>query len=273
MLTRAIPSTGEALPVIGLGTWRGFDVGSGAAERAQLTEVLQELFAAGGSVIDSSPMYGRAEAVTGDLLAAMGARDKAFIATKVWTSGKDAGIAQMRQSMKLLRSEKLDLMQVHNLLDWKPHLATLRAWKVEGRIRYLGVTHYTDSAHDALEAVMRAEKLDFIQINYALDDRGVESRILPLARERGIAVLVNQPFGGGGLLRGLLNKPLPGWAAEIGCTAWSQVLLKFVLAHPAVTCSIPGTSRPAHMKENAAAGFGVLPDAAMRARMVREVGG
>jgi len=273
MLTRAIPSTGEALPVIGLGTWRGFDVGSGAAERAQLTEVLQELFAAGGSVIDSSPMYGRAEAVTGDLLAALGARDKAFIATKVWTSGKDAGVSQMRQSMKLLRAEKLDLMQVHNLLDWKAHLATLRAWKAEGRIRYLGVTHYTDSAHDALEAVMRAEKLDFIQINYALDDRGVETRILPLAQERGIAVLVNQPFGGGGLLRGLLNKPLPGWAGEIGCTAWSQVLLKFVLAHPAVTCAIPGTSRPAHMKENAAAGFGVVPDAAMRARMVREVGG
>jgi diketogulonate reductase-like aldo/keto reductase len=273
MLARTIPSTGEALPVIGLGTWRGFDVGNGAAERAQLTEVLRELFAAGGSVIDSSPMYGRAEAVTGDLLSAMGARENAFIATKVWTSGKDAGVTQMRQSMKLLRAETLDLMQVHNLLDWRAHLATLRAWKAEGRIRYLGVTHYTDSAHDALEAVMRAEQLDFIQINYALDDRAVERRILPLAQERGISVLVNQPFGGGGLLRGLLGKPLPDWAGEIGCTAWSQVLLKFVLAHPAVTCAIPGTSRPAHMKENAAAGFGLLPDAAMRARMVAAIGG
>ena len=273
MMTRPIPSTGEALPVIGLGTWRGFDVGSGATERAPLTEVLRELFAAGGSVVDSSPMYGRAEEVTGDLLAAMGARDKAFIATKVWTSGQQAGIAQMRQSMKLLRADKLDLMQVHNLLDWKAHLATLRAWNAEGRIRYLGVTHYTDSAHDALEAVMRAEKLDFIQINYALDDRAVEQRILPLAQERGIAVLVNRPFGGGGLLRSLTGRALPGWASEIGCVSWSQVLLKYILAHPAVTCAIPGTSRPMHMKENAAAGFGVLSDATMRARMVKEVDG
>lgn len=272
MLTRTIPATGTALPVIGLGTWRGFDVGPDPAARAQLTDVLRALFAAGGSVIDSSPMYGQAEAVTGDLLAEMGARDKAFLATKVWTSGREAGISQMRHSLRLLRTDSLELMQIHNLLDWRAHLPTLRGWKAEGRIRHLGITHYTEGAHDALEAVMRAEKLDFIQINYALDDRAVERRILPLAAERGIAVLVNQPFGGGGLLRRLLAKPLPGWAAEIGCTAWSQILLKFVLAHPAITCAIPGTSRPAHMAENAAAGFDPLPDAALRARMLAEAG-
>ena len=268
MLTRKIPSSGEDLPVIGCGTWRGFDVGRGAEERARLTSVLGALFEAGGSVIDSSPMYGAAEDVTGDLLAAMGERGKAFIATKVWTSGKDAGIAQMRRSMQLLRAEKLNLMQIHNLLDWRIHLPTLRAWKAEGRIRYLGITHYTDSAHDALEAVMRAEKLDFIQINYALDDRAVEKRILPLAAERGIAVLVNQPFGGGGLLRGLLKRPLPDWAADIACTSWAQILLKFVLAHPAITCAIPGTGRPDHMRDNALAGLGPLPDATLRARMI-----
>jgi aryl-alcohol dehydrogenase-like predicted oxidoreductase len=268
MHTRKIPSSGTALPVVGCGTWRGFDVGEGASERAPLADVLRALFEAGGSVIDSSPMYGRAEAVVGDLLSADKSRDKAFLATKVWTSGREAGVAQMQRSMRLLRTDHIELMQVHNLLDWRTHLATLRGWKREKRIAYLGVTHYTPSAYDDLEAVMRAEQLDFVQLNYAIDDRTAERRLLPLAADRGIAVVVNLPFGGGGLLKSLRNRPLPDWAGEIECRSWAQILLKYVLGHPAVTCVIPGTSRPEHMRENAAAGRGPLPDAAFRAKMV-----
>lgn len=272
MLTRPIPSSGHALPVVGCGTWRTFDVEPGAA-RDPLAEVLRVLFAAGGSVIDTSPMYGRSEEAVGELLERIDGHARAFVATKVWTTGREAGIRQMRQSLALLQRDRVELMQVHNLLDWRTQLATLRAWKAEGRIGHLGVTHYTASAHDALEAVLRAEPLDFVQINYALDDRAVERRILPLAQERGIAVLVNQPFGGGGLLRGLRDRPLPGFAAEIGCASWAQLLLKFVLGHPAVTCVIPGTSRPAHMADNAAAGRGPMPDAAMRRRIVGTLDG
>jgi diketogulonate reductase-like aldo/keto reductase len=271
MHRRKIPASGELLPVVGCGTWRTFDVGAAPAERAPLSEVLRVLFEAGGSVIDSSPMYGAAEGVVGDLLAAAGTRDKAFIATKVWTSGRDAGIEQMRRSMRLLRTDRLDLMQIHNLVDWRAHLPTLKAWKAEGRLRYIGVTHYTESAHGELEAVLRAERWDFVQLNYALDDRAVEQRLLPLAAERGVAVIVNQPFGGGGLLRRLLGRKLPDWAGEIGCTSWAQILLKFVLAQPAVTCVIPGTGKPEHMKDNVQAGLGVYPDAAMTKRMVAEI--
>jgi diketogulonate reductase-like aldo/keto reductase len=271
MHTRKIPATGEPLPVVGCGTWRTFDVGSAPADRAPLAEVLKVLFEAGGSVIDSSPMYGKSEGVVGDLLAAAGTRDKAFLATKVWTSGRDPGVEQMNDSFRLFRSDRIDLMQIHNLVDWRSHLPILRMWKKDGRLRYLGITHYTESAHGALEAVMKAEPWDFVQINYALDDRAVEERLLPLAQERGIAVLINQPFGGGGLLRKLLPRPLPAWAGEIGCTSWAQILLKFVLANPAVTCVIPGTGKPEHMRDNVQAGLGAYPDAAMLQRMVREV--
>ncbi|HSG64345.1 MAG TPA: aldo/keto reductase, partial [Gammaproteobacteria bacterium] len=239
MQRRAIPSSGELLPVIGCGTWRGFDVRAG--QREGLGEVLRILFDAGGSVIDSSPMYGAAEAAVGELLTAMNARDNAFLATKVWTRGRDAGTRQMQESFRLLNSDVIDLLQVHNLLDYRTHLETLREWKAEGRVRYIGVTHYTDSAHDELETIMRNESIDFVQLNYALDDRGAEDRLLPLAVERGIAVLVNRPFGGGDLLRRLGRRALPPWAAELGCTSWAQVLLKFILAHPAVSCVIPGT--------------------------------
>jgi diketogulonate reductase-like aldo/keto reductase len=271
MHQRKIPSSGEMLPVVGVGTWRTFDVGAKPEDRAPLAEVLRLLFEAGGSVIDTSPMYGSAEAVVGDLLAAAGTRSKAFIATKVWTTGRDSGIAQMRNSLRLLKTDRIDLMQIHNLVDWRAHLPTLKAWKAEGRLRYLGVTHYTQSAHDELESVMRAEKWDFVQLNYALDDRAVERRLLPLAQERGIAVIVNQPFGGGGLLRKLMARKLPDWAGEIGVTSWAQLLLKFVLAHPAITCVIPGTGKPEHMKDNLQAGFGAYPDAALVKRMTAEI--
>lgn len=260
MNTRPIPSSGERLPVIGCGTYVGFDQAPGSPGYAELSGVVDALFAAGGSVIDSSPMYGRAEATTGEILSVEGRRARAFVATKVWTRGRDEGVRQMRESMSLLRSERVELMQIHNLVDWKAHLATLRVWKAEGRVRHVGITHYTPSAYGEVEAVLRAEKLDFLQINYSIDDRQAEARLLPLAAERGVAVLVNMPFGGGGLLRGLLARPLPPWAAEIGCASWAQVLLKFVLSHPAVTCAIPGTRRRAHMQENAAAGAGPVPD-------------
>lgn len=272
MQQRKIPSSGEMLPVVGVGTWRTFDVGNRPEDRRPLAEVLAILFAAGGSVIDSSPMYGPAEGVVGDLLAAAGTRGKAFLATKVWTSGRANGIEQMQRSMALFRTDRIDLMQIHNLLDWRTHLPTLRAWKTEGRIRYLGITHYTSSAYDELEAAMRAERWDFVQLNYALDDRTAERRLLPLAAERGIAVIVNQPFGGGGLLRKLSSRPLPGWAPEIGCTSWAQVLLKFVLANAAVTCVIPGTGKPEHLRDNQQAGLGPYPDAAMLKRMIADIG-
>src|SRR6185295_1320044 len=200
-----------------------------------------------------------AEETTGALLAANGRRAEAFVATKVWIRGRGEGIRQMETSMRLLQTDRIDLMQIHNLVDWRTQLATLRHWKEEGRIRYLGITHYTPSAYPEVESVMRAEQLDFVQIDYALDDRAAERRILPLAAERGVAVIVNMPFGGGGLLRTLLARPLPPWAAEIGCTSWAQLLLKFVLAQPAVTCAIPGTRRRAHMADNVRAGFGEVP--------------
>ncbi len=212
-------------------------------------------------------MYGAAESVVGDLAAEIQVTDKLFLATKVWTSGREAGIAQMEQSMRRLRVKRLDLMQIHNLLDWRTHLKTLRAWKQDGRIRYLGVTHYTASAFDELERVLRAEPLDFVQVNYSLGEREAERRILPLARDRGIAVLVNRPFSAGGLFGSVRGKPLPAWAAEIGCDSWAQIFLKWILAHPAVTCAIPATRRPEHLVDNMKAGVGPLPDAATRDRM------
>ncbi|HEY5763481.1 MAG TPA: aldo/keto reductase [Rhodocyclaceae bacterium] len=260
MARRRVPSSGEMLPVVGLGTARVFDHAPGSAEYQRLPAVLAALFAAGGSVIDSSPMYGRAERTIGELLAAASSRDQAFLATKVWTRGRDEGRRQMEESRALLQASKIELMQIHNLVDWRTQLATLREWRAEGRIRYLGITHYTASAYDELEAVMRAERFDFLQVNYSLDEDEAARRILPLAAERGIAVLVNRPFGGGGLLRRLRDRRLPPWAAEAGATSWAQLLLKFALAHPAVTCVIPGTSRAEHMVDNAAAGNGPLPD-------------
>lgn len=262
MHERSIPSTGEPLPVIGCGTYIGFDRSRGTPEFQRLRAVLEALFDAGGRVIDSSPMYGKAEAAVGQLLADSPRRAQAFVATKVWTSGRAAGIRQMENSLRLLQADRIDLMQVHNLVDRSSHLPTLREWKRQGRVRYIGITHYTSTQYAEVEDVLRREPLDFLQINYSLEERDAALRLLPLAQERGVAVLVNMPLGGGRLLRALRPRALPSWAAEIGCGTWPQVLLKFVLSHPAVTCTIPGTGDPAHMAGNALAGTGVLPDPA-----------
>ncbi|HEV8141850.1 MAG TPA: aldo/keto reductase [Methylomirabilota bacterium] len=267
ILTRQIPSSGETIPAVGLGTWQTFDVGASAAEREPRREVLRRFVELGGRVIDSSPMYGTAETVVGDLASELGVLDKLFVATKVWTSGRAAGVAQMEQSLRRLRKPRLDLMQIHNLVDWRTHLATLQEWKQAGRIRHLGVTHYTPSAYDELERVLRSETLDFVQVNYSLGERDAERRVLPLARERGIAVLVNRPFAEGGLFGRVRDQALPSWAADFECASWAQFFLKWILAHPAVTCVIPATSRPEHLVDNMKAGTGTLPDATTREKM------
>ena len=271
MVTRKIPSSVEMLPVIGLGTWQSFDVGAEAAARAPLENVLREFAALGGKLIDSSPMYGRSEEVAGDLIAKIGLREKLFIATKVWTSGKAAGIAQMEDSMKKLRAKPIELMQVHNLLDVDTHLRTLGDYKRESRVRYIGVTHYTASAFDAVAKIIRAHAVDFLQINYSAGEREAEKLLLPLARERGIAVIVNRPFAGGELLRRLRGTALPAFAAEIDCVSWAQLLLKFVVSHPSVTCAIPATTRVEHLRDNMGAGGARMPDEKLRARIAASI--
>jgi diketogulonate reductase-like aldo/keto reductase len=270
ILTRRIPSTGETVPVVGLGTWQTFDVGPSAADRAPLEEVLAAFVELGGRVVDSSPMYGQSEQVVGDIAAKLGVQQKLFIATKVWTTGKAAGIRQMEDSMRKLRAARIDLMQVHNLVDVETHLATLEDWKRAGRVRYVGVTHYTEGSHDAVARVLASRTLDFVQINYSVGEREAERRLLPLAQERGTAVIANRPFAGGDLFARLRRRPLPAWAAEIDADSWAQVLLKFVVSHPAVTCAIPATSRVDHLRDNMKAAFGRLPDAALRARIAAE---
>ena len=269
VLERVIPASGERVPALGLGTWQTFDVGAGAGERAPLREVLRLFVEMGGTVIDSSPMYGRAEEVVGDLSASLGLGGSLFLATKVWTRGRDAGIRQMERSMDRLRTERIDLMQVHNLVDWRTQLSTLREWKAAGRIRYAGITHYTTGAYDELEELMRTQQLDFVQLNYSVAVREAERRLLPLAAERGIATLINRPFQGGGLFHKVRGRALPSWAAEFDCRSWAQFFLKYVLSHPAVTCPIPATSDPKHLVDNMQAAYGRLPDAATRRRMVR----
>lgn len=268
MVLRPIPSTGEQIAAVGLGTWRTFDVGAADAERQPLREVLRRFVGLGGRLVDSSPMYGAAEAVVGDLAAELGLSGSLFLATKVWTTGRQAGIAQMERSFRRLRVQRLDLMQVHNLVDWRTHLRTLRADKEAGRVRYVGITHYTASAHGELEGIMRAEPLDVVQLNYSLAEREADRRLLALARDRGIAVLVNRPFAEGALFRRVRGRALPPWAAEFDCASWGQFFLKWILAHPAVTCVIPATSKPEHVVDNMRAGAGALPDAGLRQRMV-----
>ena len=270
MITRPIPSTGEAMPVIGLGTWQVFDVGSDAAARQPLHQVLQNLDDAGGRLIDTSPMYGRAEAVTGDLVAVMNLRRRIFLATKVWTSGREAGVAQMRRSAELMKSPVLDLIQIHNLLDWRTHLATLRQMKAEKQVRYIGITHYTTGSLPELARILESEPgIDFVQCGYSLATRDAETKLLPIAAARGVAVIVNQPFETAEMLRRVRGKALPEWAADFDCTSWAQLFLKYIVAEPVVTCVIPATGNPQHMADDAKAGFGRLPEPQQREQIRR----
>jgi aryl-alcohol dehydrogenase-like predicted oxidoreductase len=267
-LQRKIPSSGEALPLIGLGTSGPFEVGADPAQRAPLRQVLAAFFAAGGRLIDTSPMYSSAEQVLGELLSAE-MQQHAFLATKVWTRGERAGIEQMTRSQQLLKRQQLDLIQVHNLVDLDTQLRTLRAWQEAGRVRYLGVTHYTVSAHAELAGVLRRERLDFVQCNYSPLTRDAERRLLPLAAERGVAVLVNRPFEDGALFQAVRGQALPPWAADLDAASWGQLALKFIAAHPAVTCIIPATGKVEHLEDNLAGGRGRLPDARQREEIAR----
>ena len=265
--TAIIPSSGERIPRIGLGTWQVFDVGEDAAARLRLLETLRAFTGAGGCVVDTSPMYGTAESVIGDLVAEGNLRAGVWLATKVWTRGERDGIGQLETSLRRLRAPVVELLQVHNLLDWKVHLRTLRAWKEQGRTRYVGVTHYQASAFDDLARVLKAEPLDFVQVNVSLDEPEAVQRILPLCAERGVAVLANRPFGGGGSFARVRGTPLPRWVADHGITSWAQFLLRWVLAHEAVTCAIPGTGNPRHVRDNLDAARGSALDATVRDRL------
>jgi diketogulonate reductase-like aldo/keto reductase len=267
MLKRAIPRSGELLPAVGLGTFQTFDVGGDKARREPLKEVLRLLVKHGGSVIDSSPMYGSSEGVFGDLSLELGLRPQLFVATKVWTSGREAGMRQMEESLRRMRVERMDLMQIHNLLDWKTHARTLADWKASGRIRYTGITHYHSGAYEDLERIMKTHQFDFVQLNYSISEREAEDSVLPLARDTGTAILVNRPFAQASLFSRVRGEDLPGWAAEFDCKSWAQFFLKYILSHPAVTCVIPATSKPKHMSDNVGAGYGKLPDDATRKRM------
>jgi len=274
LLRRPIPASGELLPAVGLGTWQVFDVAGEAEELGQARAALSRFVELGGAVVDSSPMYGASESVLGELAAALAVHKRLFLATKVWTSGREAGIRQMEQSvarMQVARKGPLDLMQVHNLVDANTHLATLRDWKTAGRVRYVGVTHYHEGAYPELERVVRAGGIDFVQLNYSLAERAADRRLLGLAADFRIAVIVNRPFAEGALFRRVAGRPLPGWAAEFGCASWAQFFLKWILAHPAVTCAIPGTRNVKHIDDNLGAATGALPGAATRRKMAAHI--
>jgi diketogulonate reductase-like aldo/keto reductase len=273
MLQRTIPSSGEKIPAIGLGTYQAFDFSGSSGERSSAGEALQLFVQHGGKLVDSSPMYGEAEERIGDLAAELKLGTQLFLATKVWTSGKDAGIRQMNDSMRKLRTAQIDLMQVHNLLDADAHLATLREWKKAGKIRYLGVTHYQEGAYDALQRAIAAGGLDFVQFNYSVGEAEAEKSILPFAVDHGVAVIANRPFAGGGLFRRVRGQPLPPWAKEFDCTSWAQFFLKYVVSHPGVTCAIPATRNPEHLADNMQAGVGRLPERAQRTKMLEYVRG
>ncbi|WP_439581438.1 aldo/keto reductase [Dyadobacter bucti] len=268
ILQRAIPATGEKIPAVGLGSWQQFDVGASAGERASLKEVIQKMNELGGKVIDASPMYGRAEHVIGDLTRDLKLNDQFFLATKVWTTGKQAGIDQMNESLQKMDRKTMDLMQIHNLQDWQTHLKTLRDWKSQGRIRYIGITHYTDSAHARLEEIVKSKAVDFVQFNYSIRSRNAEKSLLNAARDNGVAVIINEPFEQGALFRAVKGKDLPAWAADYDISSWAQLFLKYILGNEAVTCVIPGTSEVKHLTDNLGAGLGRLPDQAGRKKMV-----
>lgn len=273
LVTRPIPVSDEQLPVIGLGTWQTFDENLNPETRERLKSVLTILFESGGRVIDSSPMYGRSEAVVGELTAELGINDKLFLATKVWTRGGKEGEAQMTDSLKKMKRAKMDLMQIHNLLDWQTHRQTLRKWKNDGKIRYWGITHYTSGAFSEMARIMETERPDFIQIPFSIAERRAEDILLPLAQDLGIAVLVNRPYEGGSLFRQVKGKELPIWAGDFDCNSWGQFFLKYILSFPAITCVIPGTANPEHMRDNIHAGMGKLPDAVQRKQMLDFLGG
>jgi diketogulonate reductase-like aldo/keto reductase len=271
ILTRPIPSSGEALPLIGLGSWITFNVGEDPVARDASAEVMRAFFAGGGRLIDSSPMYGSSQAVIGYGLDKLGRPEAVFAADKVWISSGGRGPAQIEESRRAWGVPRFDLLQVHNLRAWEEHLSTLAAMKAAGALRYLGITTSEGRRHEEFERIMRRHPLDFVQLTYNVLDREAEARLLPLAAERGIAVLVNRPFRQGSLIRDVERNKLPDWAAEIECANWAQVLLKFIVSHPSVTCAIPATTRVDHVRENIGAGYGVLPDAAMRRRIVEHV--
>ena len=269
MAQRPVPFSGELLPVVGLGTYQSFDIGGGAAEREPVKEVLRLFVQHGGKLIDSSPMYGRSESALGELAAELAVTQKLFMATKVWTSGREAGIRQMEESLRRMQVPRMDLMQIHNLQDWQTHLKTLKEWKSAGRIRHAGITHYHSGAYAELERLMKMKEFDFVQFNYSIAEREAEERILPQAQDLGIAVIINRPFAQASLFARVKGKDLPAWAAEFDCASWAQFFLKYILAHPAVTCVIPATGKPKHLVDNMMAGIGRLPDAATRTRMVK----
>ena len=269
--TRAIPSSGEAIPLVGLGSWITFNVGNDPVARDASAEVMRNFFLAGGRLIDSSPMYGSAQEVIGYGLRKLGRPADLFAADKVWISDGDAGRAQIEASRRHWGVPRFDLLQVHNLVSWQDHLPTLFAMKAAGQLRYVGITTSHGRRHGDMEQIMASQPLDFVQLTYNLFDREAEQRLLPLAQARGIAIIANRPFQQGGLIRKLVRHPLPAWAAEIDCTSWAQFALKFIIAHPAITCTIPATTRVDHVLENVGAASGRLPDAAMRARMAAHV--
>ncbi|TLV03307.1 aldo/keto reductase [Dyadobacter luticola] len=267
LINRKIPATGEAIPVVGLGSWQQFDVANDAAEIPSLKGVLTKMHEMGGKMIDASPMYGRAEQVIGDLTEALKLNDQFFFATKVWTSGRQEGIDQMNASLRKMKRTKIDLMQVHNLLDWQIHLKTLKSWKESGKVKYIGITHYTDSAHSKLEEIVKSKAVDFVQFNYSIRSRNAEKSLLNAARDNGVAVIINEPFDQGALFRAVKGKELPGWAADYDIKSWAQYFLKYIISHEAVTCVIPGTSDVKHLEDNLSAGIGKLPDEAGRKKM------
>ena len=271
MLARKIPSSAEELPVVGLGTWQTFDVGNSEEDRKVLAEVLHQMYLHGGKMIDSSPMYGSSEQVVGDLTSVTDFNDALFYATKVWTSGKQSGIEQMESSCRKMNREVMDLIQIHNLMDWQTHVKTLKKWKEEGKIRYWGITHYLDSAHDRLAQVIRTEQPDFVQFNYSIRSRHAEKSLFDTVEKHNVAVIINRPYEGGSLFKMVKGKALPEWCAEYDIHSWGQYFLKFILSNPRVNCVIPGTSKPHHLIDNMQAGFGKMPDEEGREKMYRHI--
>jgi len=265
---RVIPSSGQKIGIVGLGTWQTFDVGNSPSAREPLKEVLKVLTDQGGNLIDSSPMYGSSEKVVGDLTKELNIKSDIFYATKVWTSGEQSGKSQMQSSMQKMGANPMDLMQIHNLMDWKTHMKTLYDWKEKGLIKHIGITHYVNSAHSQLEQIIKNENIDFVQVNFSINDRHAEESLLGTAKDNGVAVLINRPYAGGSLFRNVKGKNLPDWAPDIDCSSWGQYFLKYILSNPAITCVIPGTSKPHHMKDNMGAGFGRMADENTRKKMI-----